>query len=566
MDRDRRRWLGCVLVLVAGVLLAGATACEKGPDATEVARSVEEPPPVRGTLVVTAYGAGGDQAGLTLHTTTWVQGKDGYAGMEENDLRGDLDGTFKYGWNQPGQGHVRVGRREKSPAYGEHELFRVVARWEGIALPRGAEVEDAVLTMHVEAGPPRPVRLFLYEVHKDWDPGRGGILQDNLSPPKPGEVWWNDIAFGRVPWGRPGVGLASDTDPAADTPVSPLAEAAYEPAAPTLVFQSPTLAAYVERAAGQGAPLRFLLKASDYLEDVPIGAVNLYSGNHGDSRNLARRPSLTVRWRAAAERASWRAPVLLEHGRRLAIPRLAAAGATSVAVTFEPEGGEHAPCDPTIEWRGSTAGGEEPWTRRGIGSGGPWDWIDVRLTAACDPVLLGDPFEAELRDTWIRTAAPEEQEVPWAFVSPVGVVHRVAARYEGDYRWSVRFVPDEAGRWRYTWKQHFAEDPYTSAPGVFDVFVPPERVEAATEALLRDLEAWDRREDPVLQIVFAARLARLERAAVDAIPGEKFRNGGGAEVRRRLNAVRAALDEPAPDPIPLEPGRPPAWKRGAATR
>ena len=91
-------------MLVAGMLLAGATACEKGPDATEVARSVEEPPPVRGTLVVTAYGAGGDQAGLTLHTTTWVQGKDGYAGMEENDLRGDLDGTFKYGWNQPGQG------------------------------------------------------------------------------------------------------------------------------------------------------------------------------------------------------------------------------------------------------------------------------------------------------------------------------------------------------------------------------------------------------------------------------------------------------------------------------
>jgi hypothetical protein len=151
-------------------------------------------------------------------------------------------------------------------------------------------------------------------------------------------------------------------------------------------------------------------------------------------------------------------------------------------------------------------------------------------------------------------------------VSPLGVVHRVAARYEGDYRWSVRFVPDEAGRWRYTWKQHFTEDPYTSAPGVFDVVVTPERVEVATEALLRDLKAWDRREDPVLRTVFATRLARLERAAVDAIPGEKFRNGGGAEVRRRLNAVRAALDEPAPDPIQLEPGRPPAWKRGAATR
>jgi hypothetical protein len=101
---------------------------------------------------------------------------------------------------------------------------------------------------------------------------------------------------------------------------------------------------------------------------------------------------------------------------------------------------------------------------------------------------------------------------------------------------------------------------------VFDVVVTPERVEVATEALLRDLKAWDRREDPVLRTVFATRLARLERAAVDAIPGEKFRNGGGAEVRRRLNAVRAALDEPAPDPIQLEPGRPPAWKRGAATR
>ena len=343
--------------------------------------------------------------------------------------------------------------------------------------------------------------------------------------------------------------------------MSPLAEAAYEPAAPTLVLQSPTLAAYVERAAGQGAPLRFLLKASDYLEDVPIGAVNLSSGNHGNSRNLARRPSLTVRWRAAAERASWRARSSSSTG-----------GAWRSRASRPP--GRRASPSPSRPraasirraTRRSSGGGAPPAAKsRGPGGGSarrPGDWIDVRLTAACDPVLLGDPFEAELRDTWIRTVAPEQREVPWAFVSPVGVVHRVAARYEGGYRWSVRFVPDEAGRWRYTWKQHFAKDPYTSAPGVFDVFVPPERVEAATEALLRDLEARD---------------PRRTRSCGPSSP-RASRGSSGPRWTRSRGRSSGTGEEPRCDAArrgpgnarragsrsdPTRAGRPPAWKRGA---
>ena len=40
-----------------------------------------------------------------------------------------------------------------------------------------------------------------------------------------GEVWWNDRAYGHAPWALPGLGYASDSDPAADTGASPLAEA-----------------------------------------------------------------------------------------------------------------------------------------------------------------------------------------------------------------------------------------------------------------------------------------------------------------------------------------------------
>jgi hypothetical protein len=241
---------------------------------------VPEPPPIEGDLAVTAYDGGAGPA-ATVHRTVWTDGGDGYTGMEDNDLRGHLDGSFKYGWNQVGQNHVRVGRRDRSSTWGECEIFRAVQRWAGIVLPPGALVREASLDLAVESGPPRPMRLFLYEVHRDWNPGAGGVLGDNVSPPRPGEVWWDDAAYREKPWGHPGAGLASDSDPDADTPVMPLAESLYTPGGKGLTFRSDALAAYATRRLAAGLPLLFLLKVSDALEDLPTGSVVVYSANQG---------------------------------------------------------------------------------------------------------------------------------------------------------------------------------------------------------------------------------------------------------------------------------------------
>ena len=144
---------------------------------------------VRGMLVVTTYGPTGREEAPGINEAVFVNGN-GYAGMSDNDLRGYLDGLFKYGWNQPTQVHVRVGRRDHAPRYGELELFRVLYRWGDIELPPRSRVHDARLEIAVESGPPFPVDLFLYEVKKDWNPGQGGVNGDNVSPPARGEVWW----------------------------------------------------------------------------------------------------------------------------------------------------------------------------------------------------------------------------------------------------------------------------------------------------------------------------------------------------------------------------------------
>ncbi len=155
---------------------------------------------MRGTLRISTFAAApleeeiaAENRAPSVLRTRFVNGA-GYSGMEDNDLRGYLDGAFKYAWNQPGQVHVRIGRRGSGPRFGEYEIFRVIHRWSELGLPRDARVRRASLTLHVEQSPARPVRLVLYEVKKDWNPGVGGLLRDNVSPPNPGEVWWGELA------------------------------------------------------------------------------------------------------------------------------------------------------------------------------------------------------------------------------------------------------------------------------------------------------------------------------------------------------------------------------------
>ncbi|NNL84681.1 MAG: hypothetical protein HKP27_03465 [Myxococcales bacterium] len=184
----------------------------------------------------------------------------------------------------------------------------------------------------------------------------------------------------------------------------------------------------------------------------------------------------------------------------------------------------------------------------------------LRITAGADPVALGEPFRDQLRDTWIRTAAPADQEVPWIFVSPSGARHRVLASYDEPYRWRVEFLPDEVGPWSYHWSQQFTDSELESPVGRFDVIA--RELGPVLQNLARLAARAGERGTPrdgELQTRFRRQLAMLERAGMSLMSSSRWRSEDGARLRAATGGVRAALGAPAPDPIPRVPDMPPEW-------
>lgn len=531
-SRRSRALLALALPLVA----ADLGRCAPGGEAYA---PPPEPKSVRGVLRVSAFGSEARAGGPAplRHRTLWVNDTS-YAGMEDNDLRGFLDGRFQHGWNQPTQGHVRAGRRPSSALYGEFELFRSLYRWSGIRLPPAAGVQRARIAIAIEKGPERPLDVMLYEVKKDWNPGEGGTHRDNTSPPARGEVWWRDRAYGVEPWGLPGVGFASDGHPAADTGAMPLAEARWEPGQAELVFESGALAAYAEGRVRAGQPLLFLLKLADRLEDTRDTLLSLYSGNVDDDRNTERRPRLLLEWESPAELAALEREVHLEHGRSLVLEAPGGRGAALLAASFLPAEGHEAPA---LEAR--PAGGSAAWgaASRPLATAG--EALALRVLAARSPLVRGDVFRAGLRDTWVKSAPPEEQRVVWTFLAPGGARHPVEARYRGDFRWEVEFEPRELGRWGF-YVEHRLDKPYRSPLGVFDL-LPGDREDVVRQ--LRDLLERIRAADPDPRTEgvadFGQELWRLERAAMQNETPESFHSESGRALYDLLSEVRQALSE-----------------------
>jgi hypothetical protein len=545
-------------LVVLGLLLKGRTN-ERQQEIPPIEMDGLSAMTARGTLVVSTFAdrAGGAPA-PELHRSIFVNGPT-YSGMEDNDLRGHLDGTFKYAWNQPTQVHVRIGRRNTGPRYGEFEIFRVLERWDGIDLPHGARVRNARITIKVEESAADTVSVMLYEVKKDWNPGTGGTLQNNVSPPKPGEVWWNDAGFQQTSWGLPGAGYASDSDPNADTGEMPLAEAVVCPGCPSITFESPRLTAYIDRRERENAPLLFLLKAADAHEDTPGSVMNVYSGNHGDSRNIGRRPHLEIEWEAPSQTSSVSRPIALERGRAIVFPRIPLQSSRILAASFF---ADSASFTPTIQFRTGT--GTETGLWRAFSGIEECDgaWAEVRLLAAQDPVFLGEPFHAEMRDTWVRTAAPEQQKVPWVFTSPTGVKHHLAANYVGESRWVIAFVPEEIGLWRYQWSQNFTEHPYESELGFFDVMGGDlQSLQEPLEKIAQEAKGQDPGELATLSPLML-RFARLERAVMSHLTPDAYRSETGNGAMEKLREARAAFHgRPLPDSLPMVPDSPPDWAK-----
>ena len=551
------RTLGFVAALLGGCGVEGQAPGSGGlPPPAEIPR-------FEGTLRISALDGTGPAAPAgpaACHRTTVVPGAR-YGGMEDNDIRGFLDGVFKWGWNQVGQSHVRIGRRGRGAAWGEYEVFRTLQRWVGLPLPADAQLCDARLVLTVESGPDFPVDVALYAVQADWNPGRGGRNGDSISVPRTGEVWWGERGYRSEPWGLPGAGLAAD-DPGADTTGLPLAQVRLGPGERRLELRSAALVRYLQQRVAAGRPLLFLVKLGDYHEDRPGSMTELYSANYGDHGSVADRPRLEIAWKAPAERVVLTRALSLEYGRSFeqAVPDLPP-GVPFVA-EFLPAEGAAAPhlqvcCtadDPT--WQPA---GFHPGTTGGL---------RVRLDGARMPVALGQAIELEIGDAWMVTGPPEEQVVTWTFVSPAGIVHRVVADHDPPYRWRVRFVPDEVGPWSYFWTHRFYGPEERRGPTVwFDVLARDlQSAHEALERLAGELEARPPGEDAARRERMMYRFATLERALMQQFDAEGWRGPQGTRERALLRRIRGLLQSTPPDPLPMQDNPPFEWQQRAAEK
>ncbi len=439
---------------------------------------------------------------------------EGYSAMEDNDIRGYLDGAFKEGWNQVGQSHLRLGRRGRNPAFGEFELFRNLHRWANLELPADIQVVDAKLELVLESGPPFAVDVAVYAVTKDWNPGNGGTNKDNNSPPAHGEVWWVDAMAGKVSWHRAGAGFASDDHPDADTGAQPLAITRYSPNGPsTLSFRSQKLASYIEDRLAQNLPLLFLYKQTDVYEDSIGSSLEIWSSNFGTDGS-ARRPSLSIDWKAPGRTKVRNFDINIEHGRFLELGSVQVGGKKHIAASFRSVAGA-GPCAgiPWLEYRIEESGSDwRPLNRPMLVDA---EWVAIRASAATHPIALGRKTMSSLRDTWIPKGKVEDHVVHWTFWSPDGRKIDRAGEYAGDYTWQVGLPADTIGRWRYDWHHSLSGKPVHSESMMYDVVAwEADVVMQGLKDLRHEIGRSDAEPKSYEMIRFELSFMRLQRAAM----------------------------------------------------
>ncbi|MFQ5729063.1 MAG: hypothetical protein ACE5GN_01715 [Waddliaceae bacterium] len=312
------------------------------------------------------------------------------------------------------------------------------------------------------------------------------------------------------------------------------------------------MSSYITRQIGNKEPLLFLLKLSDHLEDTPASRISLYSSNHGDNKNLTRRPHLAIEWESGDEIQKLEKKITLEHGRTYYLPRIDNKEGRKFFISFD-SSPEYEP--PTIEVRGGDDETISDWRQVVSPFKTEWSWLEFKISAVRSPIVLGNKFKAKSRDTWIESGPPEEQKVPWHFLSPTGISHKIFAKYIGEYEWEVDFQPDELGRWRYYWTHRFTSIPYKSPLGAFDVIIrDPKDVKKQLQRLAEKIESADLKTHYERMKVFEAPFSRLERAALRFETPESFHSKSGDDLRNRLDEVRTLIwKKPIPKFIPPKP-------------
>jgi hypothetical protein len=465
--------------------------------------------------------------------------------MQDNDLRGFPNGRWVHGWNQVGQRHVRLGRGPSTSRFGEKEIMRALQRWDDIPLPADAVVTQVTLEITVEAGIDESADVMVYEVHRDWNPGFGGVQRDNTSPPAPGEVWWPEAAHGNEEWGLPGANFASGDPRVGDVAPSALATADYAPGGSTLVFSSGALTEYLQRRVNASKPLLFLLKLSDSDEDLVSDHLVVYSAEEGDSLSVSRRPKLKVEWHVPTEVVGWRQEVLLENGRLMELSRIPAKGARRWAVSFHARPGYESP---EVEVRGGRSGSSSKWRSAGAAFEADWEWIQARVVAATNRVALGKAFVSEFSDTWVPDAKPEERTVTWHFTDPLGREIELRGSYQGGFRWRVAFHPKVPGRWSYYLDHDLNWPPYRGERVVFDVLGDDLTIVLDhLEDLAERIENSNLTTPRTKFETFGDEFLRLERAGIQLLTPEEFRSERGIQFSSRVDEIRRELGEALPE-------------------
>ena len=245
------------------------------------------------------------------------------------------------------------------------------------------------------------------------------------------------------------------------------------------------------------------------------------------------------------EVVGWKQEVLLENGRTLELPKLPTKGANRWAVSFHPRPGYESP---EIEVRGGSSSSPSEWRSAAIPFEADWDWIQVRLVAARNPVSLGTAFESEFVDTWVPDAKPEEQTVTWHFTDPLGREIQLRGSYEGHFRWRVAFSPKVPGRWSYYLDHDLNWPPYRSEQVVFDVVSDDLTIVLDhLEDLAARIEASNLTSRRAKFENFGDEFLRLERAGMQLLTPEAFRSERGVQFSSRIDEIRRELGEALPE-------------------
>lgn len=380
--------------------------------------------------------------------------------VEDTDIRGFLDGSVKYPFNQGTSYHMRVGRRMSGPYNNVFELKRSLVRWALPEIPQAAIVSDTKLRFWIEgfsSNSPlsrsdlksKPLHLFVYGLKSDWVAGQGGVNRDSFSQAAQGEANWNESRVGISVWDSPGALLPGEG--------RPIGMQTIIEDDGLIVITSPQLNQFLVKNIFDSQELNILLKLGDEEENrwgTEIGILSSEFGSRQDIRSKRPRLDFVLSLPYENRKQNWH--FTLEAGAEdiMAVARHEGEH-VMISTHFEKERhGESAItlAEPNIYVRGGRDDeeGYGEWERLDNPVIRRWDWSQIKISLRPYSISLGMNFSLSLLETWVKPGPRDKQRPELVLIAPSGQIHKVEGEPQG-LHYIMTFRPDEPGLWRYGW-------------------------------------------------------------------------------------------------------------------